>query len=794
METQPQYHIRRVAVLGAGVMGAQIAAHFANAHIPVTLFELPSEGDDPRALARRAIAGLAALKPSPLSLPENASLMSPASYDHDLEQLRECDLVIEAIAERMDWKAQLYQRIADYLPTRAIIASNTSGLSINALAEHLPEALQPRFCGVHFFNPPRYMQLVELIPHKCTNVGLLTPLESFLTSRLGKGVVYAKDTPNFIANRVGVFAMLSIIRRADQYQIKPDIVDAITGPLIGRAKSATFRTADVVGLDTFGHVVNTMATTLADDPWHQTYALPGWVEALIQDGALGQKSGRGIYQKKGKDILVYDAASQGYRPSQKQHKSVLMDIFKEPKAVNQFRRLRETDHPEARFLLAHFMDIFHYCAYHLADIADNARDVDLALRWGFGWQAGPFELWHRFGWQTVLSELRQWIEDGKPLAPKAQLPKWVGHLNGKGIHNADGSYAPGAGAFRPRWHGGVYARQLFPNRLSGEPAPGSETLLENAGVRLWSVPTHPDVAILSFKTKMHTVSQDVLDGMQQALTHCEQQNQPMVLWQATPPFSAGANLAGVSDAIQANRWPEIEHIVESFQRASQRLQYSRIPVVAAANGLALGGGCEFLMHCDRVVAHLESYIGLVEVGVGLLPAGGGCKEFARRLGAQLDIINPVKAFGQLVELIGKGQVSTSADHAIQMGYLRPSDIVVMHPQETLMTAIETARHLHHANYRPPTEQPIRAAGRHVAATLKAQLVNWLEGGFISEHDALIAGHIADILTGGDVAGGTLVPEEWYITMERKAFLSLMQTEPTQARIVHMLNTGKPLRN
>ncbi|MCM8595466.1 3-hydroxyacyl-CoA dehydrogenase family protein, partial [Accumulibacter sp.] len=389
--------VRKAAVLGAGVMGAQIAAHLANAEVPVVLFDLPAKEGDANGIVSKAIDALRKLEPSPLATKDRVAYIDAANYAQHLDRLRGCDLIIEAIAEKTEWKDDLYRKIAPFVSPDAIIASNTSGLSINRLAEALPEALRPRFCGIHFFNPPRYMHLVELIATRNTEPALLDDLESWLVSRLGKGIVRALDTPNFVANRVGVFSMLAVMHHTERLGLGFDVVDALTGPIIGRPKSATYRTADVVGLDTLAHVVKTMQDTLAGDPWHRHYGVPGWLAALIAKGALGQKTRGGIFRKDGRTIRVLDLALQDYRDSAGEIDPAVLAILKNRNPAEKFAQLRASEHPQAQFLWAIFRDIFHYTAFHLAEIASNARDLDFAMRWGFGWAQGPFETWQAAG-------------------------------------------------------------------------------------------------------------------------------------------------------------------------------------------------------------------------------------------------------------------------------------------------------------------------------------------------------------------------------------------------------------
>ncbi|WP_370690460.1 3-hydroxyacyl-CoA dehydrogenase/enoyl-CoA hydratase family protein [Nitrosomonas sp.] len=824
-------------------MGAQIAAHLVNANIETLLFELPGDADNPNANVSKAVEKLKKQEPAPLSVKAKATCIQPANYDQHLELLKDCDLVIEAIAERMDWKRDLYTKVAPYLGEQTIFASNTSGLSINQLAEAFPEALRHRFCGIHFFNPPRYMHLVELIPCKTSDAQMLDHLEEFLVTYLGKGVIRAKDTPNFVANRIGVFSLLATMHHGRAFNFGFDLVDALTGSLIGRPKSATFRTADVVGLDILAHVINTMRDTLPEDPWHPYFAVPDWLQGLIEIGALGEKVKRGVYQKIKNEIHVLDREEQTYRLSAGEVDEDLKHLLKYSSPAEKFAALHNSQQPQAQFLWAIFRDLFHYCAVQLETIADNTRDLDLAVRWGFGWNQGPFEIWQAAGWKQISDWIQEDIAAGKSMS-QAPLPQWVMAIAESGtqsVHTAQGSFAPISGKRQLRSKLPVYQRQLFPDRLIGEEAVYGETIFETGAVRLWH--TGDRIAILSFKSKMHTIGVDVLEGVQQAIKEAEQNWRALVIWQTEPPFSAGANLQkaterpkpdathgsappaphqpptafqsflkkirkstqatvlqvarelDLADVLMAKKLAEVEGMIKQFQQTSQMLRYSMIPTVAAVDGLALGGGCEFVMHCDRAVATLESYIGLVEVGVGLLPAGGGCKEFAMRAAQNAKDGDPFPQLKYYFQTVAMAELAKSAEQAKELGYLRLADIVVMHRFELLHVAKAQALALAEAGYRPPLRvREIPVAGNTGIATIQSQLVNLREGGFISEHDNLIANKVAHVMCGGDLTPGSLVDEDWLLELERAAFMELLATEKTQARIEHTLKTGKPLRN
>jgi len=783
--------IRKAAVLGAGVMGAQIAAHLTNAGVETVLFDLPAREGPKSGIALKAIANLLKLSPAPLADKNLAAAIIPANYDDDLAQLRDVDLVIEAIAERMDWKLDLYKKIAPFVSATAVLASNTSGLSINGLAEALPEEMRHRFTGVHFFNPPRYMHLVEVIPTRLTEQRVVDGLEAFLTTTVGKGVVIAKDTPNFIGNRIGVFSMLAAMHHTDQFKLGFDTVDALTGPALGRPKSATYRTADVVGLDTMAHVIKTMADTLPDDPWHQYFKAPVWLSGLIEKGALGQKTGGGFYKKVGKDIVVLDVVKGDFRPSEQKPSDEVAAILAIRDPSEKFGKLRASSDPQAQFLWSTFRDLFHYTAYHLADIADTARDVDFAIRWGYGWKLGPFETWQAAGWQQVAGWINEDIASGKAMS-KAPLPAWV--TDGRtGVHGKAGSYSASAKADKPRSQHPVYARQLFPDPILGEKFDQGTTVWENEGVRLWTL-GDDGVGILSFKTKMNTVNDAVLDGVQHAIKLAEEKLKAVVIWQTGEPFSAGADLKGALGLLQAGKVDEFEKMVANFQATSMAIKYSLVPVVAAVRGMAFGGGCEFQMHSARTVAALESYIGLVEAGVGLLPAGGGLHELAVRA-AKANPGDPFEELKKVFETIAMAKVSASAFEAKQLGLLRDSDVVVFNSYELLYVAKQVARSLAESGYRPPLPgRNVPVAGDVGTATFKASLANLQAGYFASPHDIDIATRIADCLCGGVIERGSTVDEEWLLALERKHFVALAQTEKTQARIAHTMTTGKPLRN
>jgi 3-hydroxyacyl-CoA dehydrogenase len=797
-----RFQVKKVAVLGAGVMGAQIAAHLVNVQVPVVLFDLPAKEGPKNGIVTKAIEGLKKLKPSPLGVADDASLIQAANYEEHLPLLADCDLVIEAIAERMDWKLDLYRKIAPHVAAHTILASNTSGLSITKLSEALPEEMKPRFCGIHFFNPPRYMYLVELIATPSTQPKILDDLETFVTSGLGKGVVRAKDTPNFIANRVGIAGMLGTMREVEKFGLTFDVVDDLTGKKLGRASSGTFRTADVVGLDTMAHVIKTLQDTLSaeTDPFYESFGTPEVLKTLLEMGNLGQKSKAGFYKKVGRDVLRFDLESKEYVPGGEKADEVYGRMLKKP-AGERLKLLRESQGPQGQFLWSILRNGFHYAAVHLASIADTARDVDQALRWGFGMKQGPFELWQEAGWLQVAQWIAEDIEMGKTLS-KAPLPDWVVKgpvAEAGGVHTAEGSWNPTTKKFEPRRVLPVYERQLFPELLRGEAGAKFETagktIEENDSVRLWTL--DDEVLIASIKTKMHAISPEVAEGLTQGVELAEKAYRGLVIWSGDEPFSVGADLQAMLPAFMVVGVSAIDDAEGFLQQTMLKLRYANVPVVSAIRGMALGGGCEVAVYSARRVAAMESYIGLVEVGVGLVPGAGGLTYIARRAAENAAASTDKDLLKFLIEgftAAAMAKVGTSALESRKLGYLLDSDIVVPNKDELLYVAVQQAKAMFDAGYRPPHKRMFPVAGRNGKATIQGQLVNMRDGGFISAHDFHIASLIANVVTGGDVDANTLVTEEYLMTLERQAFCALVQHPKTQERILGMLNTGKPVRN
>lgn len=797
-----RFNVRKVAVLGAGVMGAQIAAHLVNCKVPVVLFDLPAKEGPKNGVVTKAVEGLKKLKPSPLGVTDDAVLIKQANYEEHLEELRDCDLIIEAIAERLDWKEDLYKKIAPFVNEHAILATNTSGLSITAMANVLPEQLRSRFLGIHFFNPPRYMYLVELIPTQYTDATVVDKLEAFVTTTVGKGVVRCEDSPNFIANRVGVAGLLFTMIEVKNFGLGYDIVDDLTGKRMGRASSGTYRTCDVVGIDTMAHVIKTLQNGCADDPFAAAFATPSDVQALLDKGNFGQKTKAGFFKKDGKVITQFDEKTGEYVPAGNKADKDVTDILRKP-AAERLKALRESSNPQAQFLWAMLRNGFHYAAVTGESIADTCRDVDLALRWGYGMKQGPFEIWQEAGWKQVAEWVKADIDAGKAIN-KTPLPAWV--FDGRdGVHTPEGSWSPAKKTYVPQRKLPVYDRQFFREDVLGSGAESAatagKTLHEDAAVRLWTL--DDEVVIASIKSKMHTISAEVTAGLAKGLQLAEEGYKGLVIWSQDGPFSAGADLQSMMPAFMSGGGKAIAPFEKELQDFMLSLRYSNVPSVAAVHGLALGGGCELAVHASKRVAAIESYVGLVEVGVGLIPGGGGLAYLARRAA---ELLEPSKGVsgqigGDLIGFIKEAfqaaamaKVATSAIEAKKFGYLIDGDVIVPNKDELLYVAIAQAKALYESGYRAPAKRTFPVAGRNVKATLQSSLINMRDGGFISAHDYLISSAIADVLTGGDVDYGTLVTEEYLHALERKHFCSLLDNPKTQERIMGMLSTGKPVRN
>ena len=777
--------IDRAAVLGAGVMGATIAAHLANAGIRVLLLDVvPKDGGDRNRIAAAALAALEKQKPAPAYLPSDLSRIEVGNLEDDLPRLAECDWVVEVVVENMAVKKQLLgERVAPHLRADAILSSNTSGLSVNEIAAALPEALRPRFLVTHFFNPPRYMRLVEVVPSRFTDPAVTAGMSAFIAQRLGKGVVLAKDTPNFVANRIGVFAMCNAIHHMEDLAMTVEEVDAVAGPATARPRSACFRTADLVGIDTLLHVANNSWDSLPDDEKRDTFRMPTFVSQMVAKGLLGNKSKQGFFKKtKGEkaETFFYDPASGEYRPGQRPKFASVEAGKGIDDPGKRLRTVLGGNDKGAEMAWRNLRDTLIYAFNRVPDVSDDFAGVDDAMRWGFSWELGPFEMLDAIG---VAEFVKRAEAEGVAVPPRLRLVDRFYMEEGGRRRGRDPVTLAWRDVTRPE--GSVDLLLLKKGGAEAE---------QNGGASL--VDLGDGVFCLEFHTKMNAIGGDVLAMVHRAVKRAETEGVGLVVANQGTNFSVGANLAMLSMAIAEGALDEVSLSVAAFQRATMALKYARVPVVAAPHAMALGGGCEVCLHADAVNALAETYMGLVEIGVGLLPAGGGTKEMALRAvrAAELGDADPSPFVFKAFSTIAMAKVSTSAAEAAQLGFLRQGDSITMAADRLIHDAKQKVLGLA-VNYRPPSPLlDIRAPGRSMAGSLGSQLWNLRMGGFITEYEEKLGRTIAGVITGGDVAAGTPVPEQWFLDLEREGFLRLCGERKTQERIQQMLKKGKPLRN
>jgi len=777
--------VDRAAVLGSGVMGATIAAHMANAGIRVLLLDVvPKDGGDRNRIAAAGLAALEKAKPAAAYLPSNLALIEVGNLEDDLARLSDCDWVVEVVVENMAVKKQLLgDRVAPHLRADAILSTNTSGLSVNEIAAALPEGLRPRFLVTHFFNPPRYMRLVEVVPSRFTDPAVTSGMAAFISQRLGKGVVLAKDTPNFVANRIGVFAMCSAIHHMQDLGLTVEEVDAVAGPATARPRSACFRTADLVGIDTLLHVAKNSYDSLPDDEKRDTFRMPEFMSQMVAKGLLGNKSKQGFFKKtKGEkpETFFYDPASGEYRTSQRP-KFASVEAGKgidDPGA--RLRSVLGGKDKGAEMAWRNLRDTLIYAFNRVPEISDDFAGVDDAMRWGFNWELGPFEMIDAIGVADFVTRAEA---DGVAVPPRLRLVDRFYVDEGGRRRGRD----PASLAWRDVTRPGGSVDLLLLKK-------GGAEVEKNGGASV--VDLGDGVFCLEFHTKMNAIGGDVLAMFHRAVKRAETDGVGLVVANQGTNFSVGANLALLTMAIGEGALDEVGLTVAAFQRATMALKYARVPVVAAPHAMALGGGCEVCLHSDAVNALAETYMGLVEIGVGLLPAGGGTKELAIRAvrAAEAGDADPSSFVFKAFSTIAMGKVSTSAAEAAQLGFLRPGDSITLGADRLIHDAKQKVLALA-VNYRPSVPAlDIRAPGRSMAASLGSQLWNMRMGGFITEYEEKLGRTIAGVITGGDVAAGTVVTEQWFLDLEREAFLRLCGEKKTIERIQHMLKKGKPLRN
>jgi 3-hydroxyacyl-CoA dehydrogenase len=768
--------VRKLGVIGAGTMGGGIAALAASAGIPVVLLDVPGTGADRNATARTGLDRAKKAKPAAFMDVDRASAIEIGNTDDDLAKLAGCDLVIEAIIEQLEPKRALFQRLEQLLADHTIIASNTSGIPINRLTEGRSASFRTRFLGMHFFNPPRYLHLLEMIPTTETSTETTDAARRFSDRILGKGIIVAKDVPGFVANRLGVFGMVLAIRLMEKHGLTIDEADVLTGVLTGRSKSATYRTADLSGIDVIAHVTKGLSETTGED-----FSLSSWVLDLVKVGRVGEKSGAGFYKRVGKEIHTLDWRTGEYRPQAKVETPELKRLAKLPLATR-FVAIRDWADREGAFVREYLLRFSHYVLTTTPAIAYDLTAVDHAMEWGYAWEAGPFKQMDLLG----LDYLRPgFAELG------LDEPALVREVTG-GFYSADGTQVLALrGGYEP------VAREPGEIRLAELHLPSNRELrvLEHSDDASL-LDAGQGVAILEFHSKMNTLGAGVIDAIHRSLDRVEHDGLAgLVIGNEDPrTFSAGADLAMMLELLRGER-AQLEGAVRRFQDTSLRIRSSPFPVVAAPFGLALGGGCEFSLYADRVQAHAELYIGLVEVGVGLIPAGGGTTELLFRFAADLEPYaeaDPFEAVKRAFQLIAMATTSTSAVEARKLGFLRAADRITMNRDRLLADAVARVVDLA-PDYVPPLPRTIMALGREALGNLRYGAWAMHEAGQITEYEVRIAHELAYILAGGD-GPPRRVTESDILALERESFLRLASSKETQERIQHMLTTGKPLRN
>jgi 3-hydroxyacyl-CoA dehydrogenase len=801
------HRIQKAAVLGAGTMGARIAAHFANAGLSCLLLDIVPKDAAPADRNKIVLAGLEAARksrPAAFFTPALASKIAVGNFEDDLPRIAEADWIIEVVAENLEIKRGLLARVAQYRKPGAIVTTNTSGLPVHLIAEGLPEEFQQHWAGTHFFNPPRYMKLVEVIPGPKTSPGVLAALCDFCDRRLGKGVVVAKDTPNFIANRIGTYSLLNALRLMSTLGLTVEEVDACTGPAVGWPKSATFRTADIVGLDILMHVVKNIYETAPNDESREAYKVPPFVEDMARRGWIGDKTGQGFYKRvKGegeKEILTLDLNTMEYRARQKarfasiEAGKTIEDTRERLRAlVTPLFEGQKTDKAQ-QFIWAGISEMCLYAGRRMPEITDHIVDVDRAMRWGFAWELGPFEIVDALGLPDFAEQIKK---EGRALPPLFEKVLASGrksfYESEKGVTSVFD--LPTASVQKVEEPAGILI-------LKNLKEAGRE-VERNSGASL--IDLGDGVVCCEFHAKMNAIGADLIAMMHKGLKRLEKDFDAMVIANQATNFSVGANLMLVLVGAQEQEWDELHMAVKQFQNVNLAIKYAPKPVVAAPQGMALGGGCEISLHAAKIHAAAEAYIGLVEVGVGLIPGGGGTKEMLIRAnenaasGDDLDLFHTLRP---VFENIATAKVGTSAEECRELGYLRRNDSYSMNRERLVADAKQTALALARGGWKPAASSwqegaqstQIKVLGESFLAAAKMAIHLMVRGGYASDYDAHVARQLANILAGGALSAPQLVSEQYVLDLEREAFVSLCGEKKTQERIAHTLKTGKPLRN
>ncbi len=786
--------IKKVAVLGSGVMGSRIACHFANVGAEVLLLDIvPKDGTDRNKIVNDALAAALKSSPSPIYDKRFAKRISTGNFEDDLPKIKDCDWVIEVVVERLDIKQQVYTNAEKHRKPGTLITTNTSGIPIHALLEGRSEDFQKHFCGTHFFNPPRYLPLLEIIPGTMTDPAVLSFLEEYGQRVLGKVTVLCKDTPAFIANRIGVFGIMGLFHLVEEMGLTVEEVDRLTGPALGRPKSATFRTADVVGLDTLVHVAKGVQANCPNDEQTATFALPNYLQQMVEKNMLGSKTGKGFFFKdrstpKG-DILALDLKTLEYRPQVKPKFATLDAAKKEDNLVKRTAILYAGIDKAGEFYRKSFHELFAYVSHRIPEITDQLYKIDDAMRAGFGWELGPFETWDAIGIEKALRAMR---DSGSGAG--MTVAKWVEEMVAAGntsFYKMEGgkrlyydipskSYKP-----VPRAEGTIVLSEL----------PESSIVWKNSLARVYDI--GDDILAVSWGGKMNVIGAEVIQGLNKAIDLAEAGYKGLVVYNDGALFTAGANVGMIFMMAVEQEYDDLDMAIRTFQNTMMRMRHSSIPVVAAPHQLTLGGGTELCLHADKVVAHAETYMGLVEFGVGVIPGGGGSKEFALRLSDELkegDI--RINALRERFLTIGQAKVSTSGEEAFALGYLRcGTDEVIVSRAHQLAYAKECALDLWERGYtKPPMRRDIKVLGREGLGIVHVGANTMQSGNYISEHDTLISQKLGYVLCGGDLSEPTEVSEQYLLDLERKIFLELCMQRKTLERLQSIITSGKVLRN
>ncbi len=774
---------RTVAVLGAGVMGSQIAAHLANAGLTVHLLDIPASEANKNAIVETAWQKALKLKPAILYTDKIARRITLGNFEEHLERLADVDWAIEAVVENLAIKRQLMERIEGIVSPQAIVSTNTSGLSVNEIARGLSPSFRQRFLGTHFFNPPRYLKLLELIPTEETDTEVLLRLEWFARLHLGKGVVVAQDTPNFIANRIGIYATMLGLKAFTEQGYTIEEIDTLTGTLVGRPKSGTFRTADLVGLDTLLYVAKNLYPAIPDDESREIFRVPELLTKLVETGTLGAKTGQGFYKKDKGQILSLNPQTFTYEPAKPLDLGDLKTLHKLelPERLQVLYRDRGRAGQLFRSMI---LSILSYSSYRLPEITDSPVEIDRAMRWGFGWELGPFEIWDVLGFKTVVTDMQ---------TADIPLADWVATMIKQhqvaGFYQPDKVYTPGHGYVALN----IPEDEIDLKVVKSQP---ENVIWHNEEAALLDL--GDGVVLYEFRSKGNTLSFKVMEGLTEVLDLLENNYRGMVIGNSNVNFCGGANLAEIAMLSQSEQLDRVSNLIVQFQQTLQRIHYFPKPIVAAVRGLALGGGCELVMACPQVVAATESHIGLVELSVGLIPGAGGIMRMAAWAAekAAQEKANQIQPFLQRVfETVGMAKVANSAYEAQELGFLSPTAKIVINGDRRLYVAKQEVIRLDLEGYAPiPKRDSIMVLGRPARAALEQGAYVFQQGGYISEYDRLLANLLAYVLTGGELSAPTLVSEDYLLQLERESFVPLLKEEKTQERIAHMLKTKKPLRN